>query len=183
MLKNKAIWQLILVLIFLSISADLMSQDLPINRSIDLNNNELKNVSKINGEPYVNNSSMLDAIKDRKLDPYVFTSQYPQVGEVIGPVYVTKDIQLQSCYGMLKSERSTESVRFNIFWSTNFTDVLNAESRLYPNDVNLYASNTGLITNATSSTTVDKGKWLWCVIEGIGGSPELFSVTLEKKER
>lgn len=179
---------LLLTILFASSCDVVFAQDIPFSRDIDMKNNDIKNVGLINGIDLdtIGTKSIVDSIKARTLDPYVFASLYPTVGEFIGPIYITMDLEITASYGFLSGDAG-ESIKFNVFWADAVN--IDAVSGQHP-DVSLYyydaplTPNTGAeITYDTYSVLPDKGKWIWCIISEVVGTPTNFSVSLVKRER
>lgn len=132
-------------------------------------------------------TAVSDSLLNRKLDPLVFSLSYPQADEIIGPFRMSKDVEVTSSYYYLLGDGS--SLTFQIFYATtcvpSYTSgqSVSGKSEYYYGNITVENSTGEIITDDTYDPYIDEGKWVWCKIVSITGTPEKFSVTLNKKGR
>lgn len=178
---------IILFIILISSACNVVfaQYDIPIKRNIDMNSNEIKNVSSLNGTP-VNQYITQSTIIERHLDPTVFITDYPVTGEMIGPFRMNRDCEILSSYYYLDG---TGSITFNVFMGTSVDknqtsgQSTGGKSQYYYSNVTKTSSNGAAITDDYYDNIIDEGIWVWLKIVTVTGTVNKFALTLNKKER
>ena len=130
-----------------------------------------------------------DSLNARTLDPIVFAIGYPQTGDVIGPFRLPLDVTLGDRFLYLEGEAG-EVVTYNVFYHTSVNTSAVAGSG---SETPFFTSNeSGTPTTGTEvdsddsniyEATPDAGEWIWCQIISVTGSPDRFSLTINKSVR
>lgn len=144
------------------------------------------------GSPTSVTAEIAAAVKNRKLDPIVFATAYPQAGEILGPFRMSMNLEITSTYAYVDA-LSGETVTFNVFFGTtvdkNAVAGTGPSTCVYYNNIVATPTNGVLVNESYYSgfdyydVVPDEGDWVWCKIVSVSGSPKKFSITLNKKER